>query len=424
MKRLSWLLLLCGMVPCGAQTPCSVAALADVAAQIHGIRDELKHIQVTGIDTRVPPAARDELARLKSALSCGADAALAHAGPSVDPVELQNNLTEMLSASPSGTAENGVATNRRPSDDAGASPGPYGPDLSVRVSRPPNATSLLGVEFSFDIECSDDHVLLVYTPRNGAWRRLMRWQAPPLTEISDAFGDFFAWTALIGSGGADSPARIVIAHGTPWCTSRFSGFKIDVLSASSDPDSAKVLWHTERGYSRGDFIPKLRSWGDVFELRVNESAFDGFERSVIYRYRVDKDQGVRRIEPLAIHARGFVEEWLTAPWSEAVSFSAEGAASELKAVHDAFAKPDDLNREFVTYRHGPVRACRAPGIFQVQINSTLEKVVPGKPGGESQPLPSHFFHVREAQDGYVMLSAPTEPDPTCRGADLMSTSGN
>jgi hypothetical protein len=205
-----------------------------------------------------------------------------------------------------------------------------------------------------------------------------------------------------------------------------SGFRIDVLSAWSDPDSAKVLWHTERSYSRSGFIPKLRSWGDVFELRVNESAIDidEFERRVIYRYRVDKDQGVRRIEPLALHARGFVEEWLAAPWSEAVSFSADEAAYELKAVHDAFAKPEDLDREFVTDRHGPVRACRTPGIFQVQVSSTLNRIVPGKPGGESKPLPSHFFHVREAQDGYVMLSAQTEPDPTCRGADLMPAGDN
>ena len=423
MKRLSWLVLLCGMVPCGAQTPCSSAALADVAKQIHGIQDELKYIQVDGIDTRVPPAARDQLTRLKSALSCSADSALAHAGPPVDPLAIQNRLTEILSADSSGRA---VVTNERLFLGTGADPVPYGPDLSVRVSRSPNAAPLLVVDFSFDIECSDDHVLLVYTLRNGAWRRLMRWQAPPLKEISDAFGDFFVWTILTGSGGADSSVRIVVAHGTPWCTSRFSGFKIDVLSAGSDPDSAMVVWHTERGYSRGDFIPTLRSWGDVFELRVNENAFDidEFERRVIYRYRVDKDQGVRRIEPLAIHARGFVEEWLTAPWPEAASFSAEEAASELKAIHDAFTKPDDLNRGFMAHRHGPVRACIAPGTFQVQVSSTLEKFVPGKPGGESRTLPSHFFHVREAQDGYVMLSAPTEPDPTCRGADLMPAGNN
>ena len=94
----------------------------------------------------------------------------------------------------------------------GANPGPYGTDLSVRVSKPSNATSLLVVDFSFDIECSNDHVLLVYTLRNGAWRRLMRWQAPPLKGISDAFGDFFVWTMLTGSGGADSEEAILVAR--------------------------------------------------------------------------------------------------------------------------------------------------------------------------------------------------------------------
>jgi hypothetical protein len=388
---------------------------------MHRIREELKRVRVEGIDTRVPPALRNQLTQLKSALSCGADAALARAGASVEPLELQNRLTELLSANSAGATDNGAANDWRPFAGTNAVSTPYGSDLSVRVSKPPSAVALLVVDFSFDIECSDDHMLLVYALRDGAWRRLMRWQAPPLKEISDAFGDFFVWTTLAGPGGADSSPRIVVAHGTPWCTSRISGFKIDVLSAGPDPDSAMLVWHTERGYSRSGFIPTLRSWGDVFELRVNESAFDidEFERRVIYRYRVDKDQGARRIEPLAIHARGFVEEWLTAPWTEAVSFSAEEAVSELKAVHDAMAKPEDLDSEFVTDRHGPVRACSALGIFQVQISSTLNKIVPGKPGGESKPLPSHFFRVRETQDGYVMLSARTEPDPTCRGADLM-----
>ena len=34
--------------------------------------------------------------------------------------------------------------------------------------------------------------------------------------------------------------------------------------------------------------------------------------------------------------------------------------------------------------------------------------------------PTHIaYHVREVKDGYMMLSAPNEPDPTCSGANLM-----
>lgn len=143
-----------------------------------------------------------------------------------------------------------------------------------------------------------------------------------------------------------------------------------------------------------------------------------FERRVIYRYRVDDHGDVHRIEPIATHARGFVEEWLDAPWSESVLFVVPEAAQTLQAVYDELTRPGS-NTEFVSHSFGPVRACAVAGTYQVQINSSLNRTAIGKPGGEPRTLPSHYFHVRETGNGYVMLSAPTEPDPDCKGANLM-----
>jgi hypothetical protein len=334
------------------------------------------------MDTAVPAEAREQLTLLKDVLSCVADAALTLAGPSVDPVELQKGMAHILNAT--------------------ASEGSYGGNLMVRVSRPPNIATLLEVEFSVNVPCGDDHMLLIYALHNGAWKKQVRWQAPPLKKVSDAFGDFFISATLSTPEGGDSRPRVVVAHGTPWCTSRYSGFAIDVLSPASDPDLPKVVWHTERSYSRGGFSPRLKASGDTFELRVNAGSMDvgSYERRVIYRYRVDEHQDVRRIEPIATNARGFVEEWLSAPWSESQSFSTQEAGSALQLVHDQFEPPVKSDAEFVTDSYGPVRACNTPGAFQVQINSTLQKMVPGKPGGEPRPLPTHYFHVRQIKDGY------------------------
>jgi hypothetical protein len=251
----------------------------------------------------------------------------------------------------------------------------------------------------------------------------MRWQSPPLKQISDAFGDFFLTATLSNPEVENGKPHFVVAHGTPWCTSRFSGFAMDVLSPASDPNSPKVLWHTGRSYSRGDFETKIKATGNTFELRVNDSCMDinCYERHVIYRYRIDKHEGVHRIQPIATDARGFVEEWLSAPWSESQTFSEPKASLALQKVHDEFSPEpkSDPGKDYTTHSYGPVRACKTPGMFQVQINSTLEKIVPGKPGGESQPRPTHYFHVRGVEDGYRMVSAPTEPAPSCSGPDLM-----
>jgi hypothetical protein len=263
----------------------------------------------------------------------------------------------------------------------------------------------------------------LYALGNGAWRRQMRWQALPLKQASDAFGDFFLVTILPAPAGGSSGPRVVVAHGMPWCTSRFSGFEMDVLSAVSDPNSPKVLWHTERGYSRFDFTPTIRSLEDTFELRLNAPTRDpmGYERRVIYRYQIDENLGVHRIQPIASDARGFVEEWLDAPWSEAQGFLAQGAAPTLQQVHHLFKPPVKDDAEFASYSYGPVRACDAPKTFQVQMNPTLGRF---GPQNESQPLPTRYFHVRESGDGYVMVSAPTEPDSTCTGPILMPANDN
>jgi hypothetical protein len=381
----------------------------------------LKQVKVEEMDTDVPAEVRDLITHLKDALSCTADAALAGAGPSVDPAELQQRLAHSLRANPPRPPPDTVV--RKDDHRFDESLGSYGHNLRVQVTRPATVGRLIEVEFSINIECGEDHMLLFYAPVNGAWRRQMRWQASPLKKTSDAFGDFFLTSILPAPAGGTSGARVVVAHGNPWCTSRFSGFDIDVLSPSADPNSPKVLWHTHRAYSRFEFTPTISSSENTFELRLNVPTSDpmGFERRAIYRYQIDEHLGVHRIQPIASDARGFVEEWLDAPWSEAQRFLAKGAAPVLQQVHQLFLPPVKDDAEFARYSYGPVRACDAPKTLQVQMNPTLERF---DPRYESQPLPTRYFHVREIGNGYVMVSAPTEPDSACTGPDLMPANNN
>jgi hypothetical protein len=343
----------------------------------------------------------------------------------VDPTELQKYLAQLLRANAPEPADDTVISkdDHRYDEILGS----YGHNLRVRVSRPRGVAGILEIQYSINIECGTDNFLLAYELHDGAWTEKLRWQSPPLKLIPDAFGDFFQFAVLPGSSGPDSRDtkwRVVVAHGIPSCASRMSGFTIELLSPGPDPASPRVLWHIARGYSRGDFAPRIKSSGNTFELRLNADCmwFDNascFERRVIYRYSVDGNDAVRRMGPMGINARGFVEEWLSAPWFESRNFVVAEAAEMLQEVHDSFDPPFKPNdNQFVGHSFGPVRACAAPGVFQVQMNSTLETMVPGKPGGESEPLASHFFHVREVKDGYLMISAPTKPDPVCFGANL------
>jgi hypothetical protein len=426
MKRLSLILLLFFAAYCPAQNLCNPNTISEAAARVLTIQNEIRQTKVEEMDDNIPPALADKITQLKDALSRISDAALACAKPSVDSSKLQKDIANALHANaPEPPANTSISKDDHRYDEI---IGSYGHNLRVKVNRSVNSPGILVIQYSINIECGNDNMLLVYELHDGAWAQKLRWQSPPLRMISDAFGDFFLSALVHDSTALDSTNSkwsIAVAHGTPWCTSRMSGFKIDLLSPGPSPTSPRLLWHTERDYSRGDFDPAIKSSGNTFELRLNADcmSFDGFrcfERRVIYRYTVDGNDQVHRLGPIALNARGFVEEWLSAPWSESRDLSAAEAASALQQVHDQFDPPLKPNSDhYFSHSLGPVKACSTPGVYQVQIDSTLEKIVIGKPGGDSEPLDSHYFHVREVKDGYLMLSAPTEPDKACSGSDLM-----
>ena len=138
----------------------------------------------------------------------------------------------------------------------------YGSNLLIHVTRPTPST--LAIESSFRIGCGDDSVLVLFASDESRWKELLVWQALPYKEISGAFGDFFVYSILPAN--PTHGLRVLAAHGRPWCTSRFSGFEMDLLAPQPTGGKPRVVWHTARGYSRGDaphppqsYIRRLRA---------------------------------------------------------------------------------------------------------------------------------------------------------------------
>ena len=206
-------LILCAAVHCAAQVPCSPNVLTSEVARVHSLQEQLKRVQSSEIETTVPAMARDLLMQLKDALSKAADAAMDCAAPSVNTSELETKLAEALNANPPQPPLNTVISKDDHRFDEAF--GSYGHNLRVLVSKPPNATGLLQIEFSINIACGEDHLLLIYFLDHRIWSKLLRWQAPPLKEISDAFGDFFLSAVLAPPENGDKRPRVAVAHGHP-----------------------------------------------------------------------------------------------------------------------------------------------------------------------------------------------------------------
>jgi hypothetical protein len=394
-------------LPACAQTVCSTTAIAAPSSKVTDIQHRLASTKIEDMETDVSPSLQQDTTLLKNNLATAVQAIVACQSTDAQPSAIQSALAQTLHAN----------IQQPPNTLA-----PWGSNLRVSVDQT-TAPQVLRVQVTYAIECGDDTMVFLFVPEHGHWSERLVWQSLPYKEISGAFGDFFLTAILPGKTPDD--LRLVVAHGKPWCTSRFSGFGIDVLAPTSDSAHPQVLWHTDRPYSRSDFTPTLKASGDTFELRVHadEMSFDietAFERTVIYHYRVS-DTTVTRLQPIATNGRGFVEEWLSMPWLEAKGQTASTNADKVQPIHQLYESSYTKNsNSYISWTSGPVQSCFAPGRFQVTFTAQLNKLVPGQPGGEKdEPVP-YYFQIKQIANGYELQSASETPDPTCTSRDLMA----
>jgi hypothetical protein len=354
------------------------------------------------MDTNVAPALRAQVAAFKDTLVAATDEALHCASADTPAEQLQAEITKQFHA------------NQPESPQANMQ---YGAELKFVMSAPAAAPQMRMVEIRFDIECGSDALLLVYEPAKSnaeavsnsavssnsgkpdGFVRTLRWQAKPYDEISGAFGGFFAYALMPGQNG--TPWRLAVAHGTDWCTSRWSGFGIDLIEPQSN--GARQLWHFQHGFVI-ESDPRLVARPNGFELRLDVGTIETEQmvRKGVFRYAVDGDT-VRRVQPIAIDGRGFVDAWLQAPWSEAKDWSLPEGLAGFEAAHEAFER--GRKDACVAYSYGPVRACTMKGQYEVEIDAD--------PGGKQ------FFEIREGTNGYTLVNFGTTQDERCSGPDLM-----
>jgi hypothetical protein len=290
--------------------------------------------------------------------------------------------------------------------------GIYGANLTVHIEPAKAFPNSLFVVLTLGIECGDDNLLLLYSREDGRWKQRLHWYSEKYTKPSDAFGDFLVYTA---APGPNNEAAVAVAHGTVWCTSRFSGFDLDLIAPGADVGSQTLLAHQQAGYSRGDTVPTLKPYAEGVTLRVDSSSRDlegVFTYVGVFRYRTTSGNLDRL--PVALNARDFVDSWLDETWAVAERWSAE-PNPDLRAAHERFAYLSNPEKDVPSIHYGPVRACSSTA-DHYQIELDLSHYVAAK----QMPLLSIYAQVRQNPGSFTMLSITNEPDPTCTGPDIMN----
>jgi len=402
-----------------AEKPCTQPDLHAPAQRAKALQSQLLAAKVAnqGTDDSVPLSLQLEIHALKDTLAALATVALECAPANTGSAALQTTLATALNLDKQQRLET-TETSTEEADHI------YGADLTVKVTRPTTLPILL-IEFRFGIACGTDSLLLAYEYRHVHWLSAARWQSPDYDQVSGAFGDFFDYLILQPQGAPKPeetpPWFLAIAHGRPWCTSNMSAFHLDVLQPSEFQLAQHPVYHESAVYIRTT-SPTFSPNPDGFELRLTANSLDASiaAHTAIYRYRVTPGSPevspVERIQPIADNGRDFVDEWLQAPWGEAKKWAAPEGLPSLEPIHKRIeALHDPAIKDFPVFEYGPVRPC-ADATTHYQVELRQASAGPAKP----RPAPPTFFQIEEGKNAFTMLSASTQPNPHCTGADIMT----
>jgi hypothetical protein len=386
--RIAVLLCLAMPTTLRAQENCSSADLEKLASRVKEVQKRPIDIDLgKDLDTSVSPSMQANISAMKDSLAAMADAYLGckHEN-TADAKKIEAGLAELLGAI------------KQTSEQAA--------DLHIAVTRPDDKADIIGVQMSFNVMCGNDTILLLYQWEDKGWRQFLRWQSKNYDDTEDAFGGFFGYAVMPGASAGNWV--IAVAHGQPKCAGRWVGLQLDMIATAHQGTPQRLLFHLDTAYDGGNETGPpitVKSRSDGFELRVPGPSMDLhiYSRTRIYRYRVQGTE-VKRRQPVAMNGRDFVDEWLASDWEDAKSWTNPKSADDLEAKHSEILKlSDPINQNFT---YGPVRPClHDPKRFQVELD-----VNPGSP---------FYFGIEEGENSFTMLSASTQPDPRCKGTDIM-----
>jgi hypothetical protein len=389
-----------------AQAPSSVACsqteINRTAVQVDSVRKHLLELPIgDGLQTDISSFAQQKIASMKSALGDFITAYL-HCVPSqADPAKIKSDLSALGHSfeMPNGTISN---------ENIPPNFGKFGFELSFQTRLFENPR-LLGVTANFSIECGGDTVLLIFSPSNESWSEVLRWQKKPYATVA---GGTLAFDYDI-SPPDDAGQWFLVTHDVaPWCSSAWSDIRYSALRPTPDPDHPKTL------FSGSDFM----WWGNddfgtlivqksAFDLRFHSASIDGgiHNRVWVRHYSVIGD-AVRRVQPVAVSPRDFVDEWIVSPWQQASQWSSN---PELRQAHAAWSERKKSATSLLEY-DSVQRCADSPEHYQVEV--AVES------GPKFETARPRYFQVRGDGD-YTMLRVSDKSDARCSGPSILDEMG-
>lgn len=381
-----WLIVLAGPALAGA--PCSEAETNRVGDRLGAVRKEFLALPSgERDDTELSPRASRAVETMKARVGELVAATMRCASSQAVPQTIASQLQELV-----------LAADRRAGVDGAAEP--LRPSFAVAMRDGPPQT--LAITGSLHFACGSDTMLFLFG-RDGrrTWNEILRWQSAPYTKISGAFEAFdFALSPPDAQGRWFVAAKSI----APWCSSTWSTIHYAVLRPMAGSIVPKILLNASDPIWWGgeDFGALTVGRGD-FDLRFHAGSIDlGIHSRVWIRHFTIVGDRVRRVPPVAVNPRDFVDEWIVSPWPLAAEWSSDKTEA-LKGLHERLGKIRYF--EFESVR----RCWDSPDHFQVGIRHD-----------DDQPI--YYFQVR-GPGRYTMAGVATKPAKACDGDNFLETIG-
>lgn len=410
MKKLAnfaaMVILLFSGVTARAQQSCAPSTLQTAAHAVKSAQMRLLAIQVPVMDENVSPDTSAEIAAFKHAIAAAIqDWIVCRAGLHPAAQSVQKHLAIWLGANQP-TKPSTATYSDRPAADV------YGARLMISVRELNSFPEILGIQAGFGIPCGDDNQLMLFERTGEHWHRVLLWQSGPYKKISGAFGDFFDYVLLPPP--VAGKWELAAVHGMPWCTSRFSAFKVDLLQLMTHGSPQRLLFHYNGNYNRGVHAPTINTSPHGFQLTIETPSLDldQFTKTSIYRFRIQGDE-VRRIQPIATTPVGFVDSWLQSKWIQAQQWSDPGQFARLQNQHSALESTWKANYPELTYKSA--RSCSdTHDNYQVQLQVTIYQKQ------RTDRIKQLYFLIHKTNHAFTMLAISPHANPGCNGPNTLT----
>lgn len=278
----------------------------------------------------------------------------------------------------------------------------------VTLSRPPEDQDKLAITVGVGVPCGDDDAVYIYDYSLGEPRRIL--ESHGTRDHDESIADVrFSKRDAIGN------QLILTLRDAVQCGSSWNMLSYDLFRLSATANAAVPILHDEQGIWFGAEKPyQVRLEPDELLMEVRDRSIDAgiHNRPHVLHFNT-AGAAAERLDPVALQPQDFVDEWLTRPWSEMESRSAEDGGGKLKKWHDFLAG------DFIAGDFQFVQQCRQK-TDQWQVGIDLDWVQ-GKQLPEDLSL--YFLVQQSDQYAFKMVGISFDRQEGCPGESQPNLDG-